>query len=388
MDHSNAIKKLTEQLAELSAISAERAVGPTAIFAIKTTAPTPEERPSTLFPKIGKLSDFVDAYKYKIKTETENCHFDFSNTIVPLVGTVKLHGAHADIVIDQYDTVVLQSRNMVGLTAQKDVYDIAKSMFSLKPQARTLKKRFRDRFRKLNPGIPIDEEHPTIIAGEWIGPGVQKNVAISNLPRKVFVILSVSINNSWLPNGPYADICDETVGFYNISRGGFYKADLNLGAVEECHEVLMKHTLDVEKACPFGESFGISGIGEGIVWKAKHPLGNDAKYWFKTKGPLHAISTTDKLKKQPNGNQSEQSKANEFAKACVTEMRLQQGWDTMIEKGIPTNMKNMPEFFKWMWRDILDEEAKGMEALSVNKDLLKKKVVWMSKEWYLKKQRF
>ncbi|KAH8654580.1 hypothetical protein BGZ60DRAFT_332832, partial [Tricladium varicosporioides] len=340
---------------------------------------------STLFPKIGKLSDFVSAYKFKVRTETGNYRFDFSNTTIPLVGTVKLHGAHADIVIDRHDTVVLQSRNIVGLTAQKDVYDIAKSMFSLNPQVKILKKRFRARFRILNPSIAIDEEHPTIIAGEWIGPGIQKNVAISNLPRKVFVILSVSINNAWLPNGPYADICDEAVGFYNISRGGFYKAELNLSAVEECQELLMKYTLDVEKACPFGKSLGVFGIGEGIVWKAKHPLGDNAKYWFKTKGPLHAVSTTDKLKKKPSGNQSEQGKANEFAKACVTEIRLQQGWDTMIEKGISTNMKNMPEFLKWMWKDIADEETKAMETLSVNKEILKKKVVWISKEWYLKR---
>ncbi|KAF4628855.1 hypothetical protein G7Y89_g9297 [Cudoniella acicularis] len=343
------------------------------------------ERPSTLFPKIFKVSDAVEKYKKSKEFESLEEKIEFHSAVIPLVGTVKLHGAHADIVIDRNDDIVLQSRNMVGLTMEKDVYDIAKTLVPLEKRLKALKKRYRERFRTLNPDVEIDEEYPTIIAGEWIGPGVQKNVAISKIADRHFVILSVSINNAWLPDELYANIDLEAAGIYNISRGGFYHEELDLKNIAKSTEILQNHTLEVEKECPFAKTFGISGIGEGIVWKMAHPLGSDARYWFKTKGPLHAVTMTEKLKKDTSGKKNKLAKANEFAQAVVTKNRLQQGWDYMSEMRIRRDMKGIAVYIKWMWEDVNAEEKEEMERLEVDKDILQKKVVWLSKEWYLQK---
>jgi hypothetical protein len=212
---------------------------------------------------------------------------------------------------------------------------------------------------------------------------VQKNVAIAELPTKCFVILSVSINNAWLPDEPYADINNEAVGIYNISRGGFYHEELVSDDLEGTREKLQALTLTVEKECPFAKTFGISGVGEGIVWKAEHPLGDDAKFWFKTKGPLHRVTTTEKLKQKPDA--SEQQKVDSFAEAAVTENRLEQGWAYLEEMGIKRDMKAIGEFMKWVKQDVEVEERMEIKKMGIDAGLLKKKIVFLSRAWYIEK---
>ena len=348
------------------------------------------EQPSTLFPKItGKIGDLVKDYNFTLYKLREETGTDTSptaqnlDTILKLIGTVKLHGAHADIVIHSDNTMQLQSRNVTGLSREKDLYNIAKSILSLEAEVLDLKKRYRERFMELNPGVEIKEEFSTIIAGEWIGPGIQKGVAISDLPRKYFVILSVSINNAWLPNEPYADIHSEAVGIYNISRGGFYHEELVFNDVKESREKLHTHTLAVEKECPFAKTFGISGVGEGIVWKAEHPLGSDARFWLKTKGLQHQVTNTERLRNKPGGTELENAK--NFAEAAVTVNRLEQGWAYLEEMGIERDMKGIGAFMKWVIHDVEVEERTEIEEMLINQALLKKTMTAMCKSWYMKR---
>ncbi|CZT52909.1 uncharacterized protein RSE6_14313 [Rhynchosporium secalis] len=92
-------------------------------------------------------------------------------------------------------------------------------------------------------------------------------------------------------------------------------------------------TLAVEKESPFRKTFGVSGVGEGIVWKAAPPLGEDARFWVKTKGPLHNVSKKEKMDKVPS-NMDAREKAKAFDEAAVTELSLRQGWDYLVEMGM------------------------------------------------------
>ncbi len=223
-----------------------------------------------------------------------------------------------------------------------------------------------------------------ILAGEWIGPGVQKKVALNSLPNKYFVILSISINNKWLPDEDYADISNEPVGIYHISRGGFYHEVLDIKDPETWKEKILAHTLDVEKECPFAKSFGVSGVGEGIVWKAEYPLSEDPRFWLKTKGPEHRHTHTDKLKKaEMKGNGKESAKT--FAEAAVTEMRLEQAWDYLSEMGIKRDKAGTQEFNKWLFRDVDVEEKKVIEEIGIDKVALKKAIGIIGRNWYFKR---
>jgi hypothetical protein len=71
------------------------------LLQIKDTTETHSkpDKPSTLFPKItGKVDELVSDYNYKLRVETGvDTLFGKLNTVIKLIGTVKLHGAHADI---------------------------------------------------------------------------------------------------------------------------------------------------------------------------------------------------------------------------------------------------------------------------------------------------
>jgi hypothetical protein len=361
--------------------------GPEMMVAMAPPTPDPvqpdgsEETPpkSTLFPKItGKVDELIENYTYKFGTK---------HPTIKLTGTVKLHGTHADIVIEPDNAIRIQSRNRLSLDIEHDNYNVAASLLPLRKEVLEVKEKIKDRWYQLNAPEKIGEDGPIILAGEWIGPGVQKKVAITNLPKKFFVILAVSINGEWQDDEDYAHIHNEAVGIYNISRGGFYHEVLDFKdpeTLEACKEKLLAHTLDVEKECPFAKSLGISGLGEGIVWKAHYPLSQDPRFWLKTKGPEHRITHTDKLKRAGlNKNGAEGAKA--FAEAAVTEMRLQQAWDYLGEMGIKRDRSGTQAFNKWLVKDVEIEEKKVIVDMSIDNVALKKATVFIGRNWYFKK---
>ncbi|TEY75894.1 hypothetical protein BOTCAL_0063g00270 [Botryotinia calthae] len=236
----------------------------------------------TLYPKIsGKPKNLLLEFsKYQRTSKTRRVRS------IPVTGTVKLHGTHGDIRITADDTIYLQTRNSDALTPALDSLKFLDFMQPARMEILVLKKQFYSRFMKLNPKVKINDEHPLIIAGEWIGPKIQKDVAVSALPDRYFVIISVSINNEWQPDEPYSDIENESIHIVNISRGGFFHETIELKNSEPAFAKMQALADAVEKECPFAKTFGLIGLGEGIVWKPSAPLCHDAKYWLKLKGPI------------------------------------------------------------------------------------------------------
>ena len=332
-------------------------------------------KPDTLYPKItGSAKDVVSHIIYQQQFHPELA----IATSIALTGTVKLHGMHADIVVDSNDEVRLQSRNMYNLSLRNDLQDFAYRMIPLKPEIQKLKSRIHKRFLSLNPGLSIDDSHPLIIAGEWIGPGIQKKVAISELPTKLFVIISISINNNWVPDEPYADISSEEHNIYHISKSGFFHHDLLLEDANASLESLQHLADEVERECPFGKAFGIVGRGEGIVWKPAPPLCFDAKSWIKIKGPLSKVRPVAAKKK----GQGDEEYLKEFAKSVVGEMRLEQGWQYMEEMGIERNEKGVVAYLKWLVGDVEVEESSVVKERGIDWRLLRREIEGIGRKWY------
>ncbi|KAF7946493.1 hypothetical protein EAE96_009490 [Botrytis aclada] len=236
----------------------------------------------TLYPKIsGKPKNLLLEFsKYQRTSKTRR------TGSISVTGTVKLHGTHVDIRIAADDTIYAQTRNYDVLTPALDSLKFLDFIQPARAKILALKKQFHARFQKLNPKAKINDEHPLIIAGEWIGPKIQKDVAVGALPERYFVIISVSINNEWQPDEPYSDIEDESINIVNISRGGFYHETIELKNPDPAFAKMQALADEVEKECPFAKTFGLVGLGEGIVWKPSAPLCHDAKYWLKLKGPI------------------------------------------------------------------------------------------------------
>ncbi|KAB8303118.1 hypothetical protein EYC80_004569 [Monilinia laxa] len=236
----------------------------------------------TLYPKIsGKPKNLLLEF-----SKFQNKLMNRRATTISVTGTVKLHGTHTDFLIHANNTIQLQSRNNEHLTADKDTIGFVPFAMVVQREILELKKKIHARFLKLNPKAILNDEHPLIIAGEFIGPKIQKDVAISALPDKCFVIISISINDEWQPDQQYADIHNEPLGIFNISRGGFFHETIVLKSPNLAFAKMQASSDAVEEECPFAKSFGIIGLGEGIVWKPAAPLCYDAKYWLKLKGPI------------------------------------------------------------------------------------------------------
>lgn len=112
-----------------------------------------------------EIESFHNVRKF-MKAYPENLN---NNSIVLYRSKVKLHGTNAAVQVHLDGTIVPQSRT-AEISVTNDNAGFARWLSSTNPQDWASAK-----------GL--------IIFGEWCGPGVQKGVAISQIPQKVFVVL-------------------------------------------------------------------------------------------------------------------------------------------------------------------------------------------------------
>ncbi|KAK5742968.1 hypothetical protein LTR17_002980 [Elasticomyces elasticus] len=342
---------------------------------------TPGTASSTLYPKIsGKLADL----HYHL-----NSYRHFHPTLSPhpdsysFTGTAKLHGTHADILIKATGEISLQSRNRTDLSVASDNLGFAAFCLAREPAIRKLAARILDRSRKLHSTCELGEE--VLLAGEWIGSGIQRGVAISKL-EKCFVLCSIRIENkrSWEHIEDYADISDDAEGLHNVSKAGFFH--LNYSFEDEGAAFLAqakKLTLKVADVCPFGEAMGVEGKGEGIVWTPSRlsNLPNTEDFWLKTKEEhFRSVAVPQRKERLPESADARE-KARAFAELNCTEGRLEQAWAYLLEMGVGRDMKGMSTFLGWMTKDIEVEEKREIESRGFGR-MWKGEVARVAKRWY------
>jgi hypothetical protein len=229
---------------------------------------TPTE--STLYPKITThVGEIIMALK-DIKRDPESPEKEVGIEAIPIVGTVKLHGTHADILVYGDGRIVFQSRNIVGLQVNKDNAGFASTMSQKTKAILRLRDLFVLRYRELNSDATLDPTQPVLIAGEWIGESIQKDVAISRLSKR-FVIISVNINGQWQKDSNYGGIALANHDIYNISRAGVFHQTLYPEDMQRTTNELEALAEQVAAQCPFAATFNLQGEGEGIVWKPADP---------------------------------------------------------------------------------------------------------------------
>lgn len=296
------------------------------------------------FPSIESLRHVVD----KVRANAAY-HGIEPPAAVPYVGTVKLHGTNAGVNILTDGTVTAQGRNSV-LTVQQDNFGFAAFVHARVDL-------FRDLADGLNCGVTF--------YGEWIGRGIQKGVAVSQLDKQ-FVIFSYRFDDDDLVfpietygfRGPFDDDKEQfnTVGIYFINQVPEYEVtiDFRPGHLEEAADKISELTLEVERKCPWGAMFGVEGTGEGIVWRMRNSPG-DASRWFKSKGLEHKKvgPRAGKVDIDPVKAQN----ITELVEVILPKWRLEQGISELEQRGLTINPENTGEFIKWIHQDILKEEV-------------------------------
>lgn len=245
-------------------------------------------------------------------------------------GSVKIHGTNAAVVKYKDGRIEFQSRERI-LTLTSD-----NSAFFRTMSNKNLDFMFQ--------GVGFDEY--MAVYGEWCGKGIQKGAAVSELDPK-FIIFGCKVDDVW----KYYNAEDTDQSIYNIYRFPTYHIDINFNTPELIQNELVNLTEEVEKECPVGKQFGISGIGEGIVWSAKY---NDNYYQFKTKGEKHSVTKVTTI---ASVDIEMVESINEMIDKTCTENRLLQGISWLKENNKDLDIKSTGDFLRWVVNDIIKEET-------------------------------
>lgn len=282
-------------------------------------------------------------------------------TIVFSVQT-KLHGTNGCVVVNRDGEIAVQSRNRflsyqsdncgfyAWVMERKEAFlDIAKSLFKW-----------------------IEDEFDTVyIYGEFAGKNVQKGTAISELEKSFFIFDAVTLNSREKTKKNLVMLKSQKL--YNIfnvieRQDRVITIVVDFNHPENSIDTIEKFTQEVEDRCPVAASFGIDGIGEGIVCKGYY--GNDV-VMFKSKGEKYKVT---KVNATTTAEEVDLTDINEFVEATVTDNRLNQGLDYLREMDKPILMKSAGDFIKWVMNDVFKEEADIIAAKKLNIPNLKKEI--------------
>lgn len=334
------------------------------------------------------------------------------NPVVTYRSKVKLHGSNCAVQIHMDGSVICQSRTSI-LTPEDDYAGFAKWVKSNE-----------DAWRKTVAvhSMFTGDEKPdhylnVIFYGEWIGPGVQKGVAVSEIPKKSFAIFAMRfLDKDGLPLEDNLIIEPARIEMYNVQNIPdtyvlpWYSDPLEIGwtASDEVLEVeaalINQWVSSIEANDPWVEdNFGVKGTGEGLVFYpvSKEHLGatNFNNLVFKAKGEKHRVV---KAKAAVQVSADVAANADQFVAMVLTEARLEQGARAIqgehkheekldclwcITPDIKFELKRVGEFIKWITADVQKETKDEMEAAGLTWEQVNKPLTTFARTWYLGKSK-
>ena len=341
------------------------------------------------FKKIGQFKDVIHSLRssQQYTGKDENGIPQYDKSIIPtgkitFTGTVKLHGSNGNLVYD-VDTE--------ELTAGKRTSEVGVNGGHM-GFADWVYHRNQDRLKRLLRILCGANGFKKVsVFGEWAGQGIQKTVAISELP-KAFYAVAIWVHDNSEDGGFYAGnevlkgfATDESIGFFNIMSFPTYEVEVDVEFPALAVDKLNELTEAVDKECPVAkqraEKEGLklySKIGEGIVFSDE-----GKSLHFKCKGPNHSkgvgsskMATLDPIKAKG---------IQDFVAQTVTEDRLEQCWQTLEQEVGEITRKHTGDFIRWMVSDVVAEEGDGMHASGLERSDIGKYISTTSRAWMFKK---
>lgn len=312
------------------------------------------------FESIGQFRNFIKTMQY------------FGYNKVNLIGTVKIHGTNSSVGLDlKNNSLFCQSRNRV-LSLDDDNYDFVKYVEDNKSE-------FLKIFNEIKNKINTENYDSIIIYGELAGKGIQNKVAVSQADR-FFAPFSVrGVNKDTVDILDVKLEINESIRFYPIETFGIYNVELDLDNVHLAQQEIKNITIAIENECPVGKYFGISSIGEGVVFTDE-----TRTYSFKSKGEKHSVS---KVKTIANVDVEKIKKIQDFIDYAVTENRLNQGIEYLKEMNKELDISSIGDFLRWLANDILKEEQDVITENGLDNDLksIMKSTSNKGRKWFMDK---
>ncbi len=337
----------------------------------------------------------IDQFRSTVKSVRDRAaHHQVPLPTLTFHGTVKLHGTNAGAVMDvPSEELWAQSREQL-ITLEKDNAGFARfvdtwySVF-----------RFLGQTALKQDTLGLQNTTHVGIFGEWCGQGIMKGVAISQVP-KMFVIFGIALydvnkvyddgdtEKNWLPPDVLSKVVrasghdTKEVPIFCINDFPTFSIDIDFARPELAQAKLVELTSAVDKECPVGLHFGVSGVGEGIVWTCFQDGGKiqTADLIFKVKGEKHSET---KVKTLADVDVEKMNSIHEFVTRVVTEHRMEKMVEKMKENGDELLPQNTPIFLKLIGQDVIKEESDTMEASGLpHKDVMPA-VNRAARQWFI-----
>lgn len=331
------------------------------------------------YPSTGQFKNVIKEVTTAFR---RNRIFDFP--VLTFLGTVKLHGTNASVYSNlSFNDFVVQSKNNI-ITPDKDNYDFAKEMTPIAYK-------FTPLFSQIKKEIDNFENKTAVIYGEWCGANIQQDVALAQLPL-MFVIFGIKIldgkNEQWLSYDNVISILNtnkedlQKSRIYSIYDFPTWRIDIDFNKPQFVQNDLVNITMEVEKECPVAKQLGVSGIGEGVVWKniTEHPALNDMNVFFKVKGKEHSVSNVTSLAMVDT---EKVKNISDFVEKVVTENRLKQGLEYLKEQHLEKNNENIKIFISWVVKDCFKEEHDIITVSKLKEKDVAQSIAFKAKDWYI-----
>lgn len=298
---------------------------------------------------------------------------------LPYRGTVKLHGTNASVVLNtQTDTLSFQSRSRV-LDLQSD--NAGFMLYMLQHEAYLRHMFWTIMTRK---EIKSEDVKQIVIFGEWAGQGIQKGVAISEVPR-FFAYFGIKVivddeDSYWLDIAEFDDLESEDARIVNVLSFGSWELDVDFNHPQLSQQKFVEITEAVEAECPAGLKFGVSGVGEGVVWSCRDPEWRSSDFNFKVKGEKHSVS---KVKTLAAVDVEQYAKQVDFVQDVTSANRLEQMFNYMLtELQKPAEMSSMGAFLSLVFADINKEEQDTIVANQFDTRKLNGLIANVARPWF------
>lgn len=325
-------------------------------------------------------------------------HLPSAVTEIHYKGKIKLHGNNGGVVIREEEgefIVEAQSRNqMLGPKYGGDLAGFAKWTAEHDKFFIHLRKAIKDVF---------PQAKKTVVFGEWCGTGIQRNVAICNINKKIFAVFSILVDEGLISDPDLIakffpqelpDTLHIIPWLVSAECGKFITLNYDNEAQLELEAFKINSLINqIDSLDPWvKEVFGVSGPGEGVVWYPVSLQTEDVisvhhfgKLTFKTKGTTHAVVKQEK----PAIIKVEVSPSvTHFVSKFVTNGRGEQAISKVAGDEKPSK-SHIGRIVQWLVADVKKESEADLQASGLTWKQVEKEVNTASRKWileYLEKQ--
>ncbi len=286
---------------------------------------------------------------------------EYGNQPLPTVeyrAKIKLHGTNCAVQTTDAG-IVCQSRNMI-LTPEADHKGFAKWAHG---------------HASYWTSLPVG----LVVFGEWCGPGIEKGMAISASPTKLFCVFGIQRGEELIYEpSEIAAILGTTPADIHVLpwEGEPITIDFSSReALDAAAETLNDRVAAVEREDPWCKRvLGVTGLGEGLVFYPVRPTPFDQTRMFKAKGDKHRTAG----KKAVQVDASAAASIDDFVEQMVTEARLAQG--LAVVGGYEA--KNTGAFLAWVTADVKKESVAELEASKLTWAQVDKAVQAKARAWF------